>query len=276
MTRSVTGECNAISRSGDSPITIDRLVGDLTRLGVRPGMTLLVHSSLSSLGWVCGGPVAVILALERVLGRDGTLVMPTHCGDLSDPKNWSNPPVPELWWQTIRNTMPAYDPELTPTREMGSIPEAFRKQGEVVRSSHPQVSFAARGPNAQQITSEHALDFGLGEWSPLSRMYDLAGWVLLLGAGHTSNTSLHLAEYRAGTALKIEVQTGAPLRVDGKRRWLEFRDLEGDTTDFAHIGEDFAARTGLVKNGQVGRANTLLMPQRELVDFASSWIGTHR
>jgi len=63
------------------PITVDSLKEDLTELGVTPGMVLLVHSSLSSLGFVSGGPVAVILALEEVLGPKGTLIMPTHSGN---------------------------------------------------------------------------------------------------------------------------------------------------------------------------------------------------
>ena len=114
--------------------TVESLQTDFKALGIEKGMVLLVHSSLSAVGWVCGGAVAVILALQEVLGKTGTLVMPTHSTDLSDPSQWKNPPVPESWWQTIRETMPAYDPDLTPTRSMGKIAETFRKQNE--RSSH--------------------------------------------------------------------------------------------------------------------------------------------
>jgi len=139
------GERDVIERTTGPPATVNSLAEDLAALGVMPGMVLLLHASLSSLGWVCGGAVAVILAVEAVLGPQGTLVMATHSGDLSDPADWENPPVPESWCDTIRSTMPAYDPDLTPTRGMGTIPETFRKQRGVLRSGHPQVSVCGVG-----------------------------------------------------------------------------------------------------------------------------------
>src|SRR5690606_22881796 len=135
------------------PATIQSLREDLERLGLKPRMVVLVHSSLSKLGWVSGGAVAVILALELAIGRAGTPVTPAHAAHLSEPSHWVNPPVPEAWWQTIRDTMPAFDPDLTPTRMMGAIAETFRRGRGVLRSDHPQSSFTARGPRAEYITS---------------------------------------------------------------------------------------------------------------------------
>lgn len=259
----------------DHPNTVKSLVAEFRALGVEPGMVLIVHSSLSRIGWVSGGAVAVIHALEYTLGPAGTLVMPAHSADLSDPAGWGNPPVPEAWWGTIRATMPPFDPDLTPTRGMGVIPECFRKQRGVRRSMHPQYSFAAWGRHAALVTADHPLAYPMGDGTPLARLYDLDAWVLLLGVGHANNTSLHLAEYRAVWPGKRTVTAGAPVLVDGVPQWATFEDVALDADDFAALGDAFNA-TGAVRHGHVGRAACLLMRQRAVVDFAMNWLPEHR
>lgn len=274
---SIDRERALIEQSSNGPLTVETLTADLVALGVERGMTLIVHSSMRSLGgWVCGGPAAVILALEEALGTEGTLVMPTHSGHLSDPTYWENPPVPPEWWETIKRTMPAYRPDLTQTRFMGILSESFRKQDGVRRSNHPWVSFAAWGRYAEVVTAYHTLAFGLGEGSPLARIYDLDGWILLLGVGHANSTSLHLAELRADYPGKEPVTGGAPVFVDGWRQWVEFLDLEGNSEDFPQIGADYARDGGLVRQGKVGAADCLLLPQRPLVDYAVRWLENAR
>lgn len=269
-------EADAIRKSS-VPITIESLSRDLASLGVAPGMVLLVHSSLSSLGWVVGGAVSVVLALEEVVRSFGTLVMPTHSGDLSDPSGWMNPPVPEAWWEEIRATMPPFDPEFTPTRGMGAIPECFRNQRNVLRSNHPQLSFAAWGEKAIPLLSNHILDLGLGEGSPLARIYEMDGWVLLLGVGHERNTSLHLAEYRAAYPSKREVQCCSPIMIDGHRRWKSYNELNLNSDDFSEMGAAFNHHyKQQVKRGKVGLAEAELFPQRLCVDFGVRWMERHR
>jgi aminoglycoside 3-N-acetyltransferase len=251
------------------PNTRQSIAEDLRRLGLQPGMTVLVHSSLSKIGYVVAGAVSVIYALQDVLTPEGTLVMPAHTGDYSDPAEWQNPPVPAVWHEHIRQNMPLFDPARTPTRNMGAIPELFRTWPDVVRSFHPSVSFAAWGRYARQITDNHSLEFGLGEGSPLARIYELDGYVLLLGVGHNRNTSMHLGEVRAG--VRRQVLCGAPMLVNGRSRWTTYREIDYDDEPFPQIGAEMEA-AGLVTIGNVGRAECRFFSQRTAVDFTEAWL----
>lgn len=224
-----------------TPATVASLTRDLRTLGVADGDIVIVHSSLSALGWVAGGSQAVVEALLAAVGPTGTVVMATQSGSLSDPAGWSNPPVPEAWVPIIREGAPAYDPYLTPTRGVGQIVECFRQHPRTLRSSHPTVSFAANGPAAEGIVGRHPLTPGLGDPSPLGRLYELDAKVLLLGVSHESNTSLHLAETRASLPNQPTRQEGAPVLVDGHRTWVGWDDIDADSSDFEQLGDQFAA-----------------------------------
>ena len=262
-------EEEAIKKSR-APQTRVSLTADMVAAGVEPGQTLLVHTSLSALGWVCGGAVTVVEALIDALGARGTLVMPTHSSGNTDPRNWSNPPVPSGWWEIIRENRPGFDPRTTPSRGMGQVAELFRCWPDALRSSHPSMSFAALGPEAPFITQGHSLDMSLGERSPLARIHDLGGCVLLLGVDFDKNTSFHLSEYRAGR--EVTQAEGSAIKTDsGGRSWREWEDIDLNSDPFKEIGRAFED-SGAVSVSAVGCAEARHFEQRLAVEFATQWL----
>ncbi|NTU75851.1 MAG: AAC(3) family N-acetyltransferase [Anaerolineaceae bacterium] len=265
-------EADAIQQSS-RPVTRASLATDLRTLGLDAGMTVMVHSSLSKLGWVCGGPIAVVQALMDVISPLGTLIMPTHSGDLSEPSYWVNPPVPAEWIDEIHATMPAYDARITPTRGMGRIVEVLRTCPDVLRSNHSSMSFAAWGQHAEFVTNGHQMDYSLGEGSPLARLYDLDGWLLFLGVSHGNNTSFHLAEARCGKT--GTTQQGGPVMDNGQRVWKVYQDFDYNDESFPEIGAEYE-KTHPVQIGRVGYGEARLLKQRPAVDFAEQWMREKR
>ena len=258
------------------PHTSRSLRAELRALGLSPGDVVLLHSSRSRVGFVAGGRQAIVQALLDVLGEQGTLVVPTHTPDNTDPASWQNPPVPDSWWPVIREQSPGFDPARTPaSRWMGILAETIRTWPGAVRSNHPQVSFAALGARAAAVTEGHRLDDALGNSSPLGAVYRLDGKVLLLGVGYDRNTSLHLAEWRQQQPPRQA--TGSSIRLpDGSARWVTWTDVAENEDDFAAIGAAFEAATDTVRIGNVGNATARLMGQRVLVDHATRWMAENR
>lgn len=260
-------------QNADSPRTRISIARDLRQLGVKEGMVLVVHASMSKLGWTNGGSVAVIQALQDVLTAAGTLVMPAHSGEYSDPAEWQHPPIPKAWHQEVRDTMPAFDPATTPTRAMGRIADTFRTFPNVLRSNHPHVSFTAWGEKAEEITAVHPLTPALDHNTPLGHVYKLGSYVLLMGVGFGNNTSFHMAEYSWPKA-KVQ-KMGAPIMENGRRVWKTFEDIELDEEDFPQIGEAFE-KAYPVTNGKIGSADCKLFYQPDAVDFAVEWMKENR
>lgn len=255
------------------PNTTDTLKHDLITLGLKTGDLLIVHTSLSKIGWISGGPVAYIDALLKVVGEEGTIVMPTQTGDNSNPIDWENPPVPRSWVQTICKTMPAFDANKTPTRGMGRVPEVFRKYPGAFRSNHPMDSFAALGKDAHDVVSDHVLSPAFGLDSPLGYLYLNHAKILLTGVGYEACTAIHLAECLSEAVSRRKL--GAAIMIQGKRMWQTFLDYDYDSDDFPLIGADYE-RLHSVSIGSIGMAEARLIDMIDLIDFATNWIKKHR
>lgn len=247
----------------------------LAQIGVKKGQTVMVHTSLSSLGFVCGGAQVVIEALLEQVGSDGTIMMPTQSWKNLDPTAGVHWQEPENWWPIIRENWPAYDRRITPTNTMGAVAEMFRLWPGTLRSDHPARSVAANGRYAEYLTREHDLSNIFGEDSPIGKLYQLDGYVLLIGVGYDKNTSLHLADVRATYPGKHQITEHSAVMENGKRIWKAYETLYVDGEDFPAIGQAFEEKC-IVKKATLGNAQMTFMRQRELVDFAVRWIEANR
>jgi aminoglycoside N3'-acetyltransferase len=215
----------------------------LRALGVRPGGVLLVHTSFRAIRPIEDGPLGLIDALRAALGPDGTLVMPSWTGDDEVP----------------------FDAAATPAAEdLGATADLFWRQPGVVRSDHLQ-AFAAIGPLAEAIVNTplplppHIPD------SPVGRVHDLDGQVLLLGVGHEADTSLHLAELIA--RVPYGVPRSCMVMRDGRRVRIDYVENDHCCQRFV-LADDWLQAKGLQAVGPVGRGTARLARARDIVALA--------
>ncbi|MBU0629576.1 MAG: AAC(3) family N-acetyltransferase, partial [Candidatus Margulisbacteria bacterium] len=175
-------------------LTREMLVDGLRELGVKKGSVLLVHSSLSRLGFVQGGAKAVIEALLEVLGPEGTLAMPAF--------GWS----PEQGG--------VFDCRRSPSR-LGEISETFRRRSGVLRSCHPTHSIAAFGPQAAFLVGEHQKSkTPFDRFSPYQKLMELSGDILCLGVSIRYITFYHVYEdLNPNFPLSVYAERPLPVRV---------------------------------------------------------------
>lgn len=256
-------------------LTLNDLVDQFSRCGLEKGQSVIVHTSLGRLGYVVGGAETVIRALLELVGTEGTLLMPSQTWKNLDPSTGVHWEAKEEWWPVIREHWPAYDPEITPAVGMGTVAEMFRKWPGARRSGHPARSFAAVGLHADWLTADHDRSNIFGDGSPLGKLYELDGRILLIGVGHDKNTSLHLAETRARFPSKTYGEESSAILVDGNRQWVTYSTQKVDDSDFVQLGNDYE-QTNSLPIHRVGNADVRFMGMRSLVDFATAWMEAHR
>lgn len=226
------------------PIRESELTTQLLELGVTPGAVLLVHASFSKVGPVEGGPPALIGSLQVAIGPDGTLVMPSMTDDDDHP----------------------FDARITPCLGMGVLADTFWRLPGVKRSDSPH-SFAAIGPEAARITANHPLDVPHGLNSPVGRVYELDGQVLLIGVGHDANTTIHLAEALAG--VRYRRPKSVTINHAGQLTRYCYSEIDHCCANFNLVDHWLDMGRGQCR-GQVGYGEARLTHSRSVVEAAVS------
>jgi aminoglycoside 3-N-acetyltransferase len=257
------------------PLGVDGLALELARL-LPAGRDVLVHSSLRRIGRLDGGPGTLLAALRRVIGTDGTVVVPAQTPDNSTTSpafRWAVQGFDTAERAAYVARMPGFDRASTPSFGVGTFAEHVRTAPEAVRSAHPQTSFAAVGPRAMALTATHDLGSHLGGRSPLAALYRRDAMVLLLGVGYEACTAFHLAEYGN---LNAPVRNYHCFVADGGlRREQVFPAVDLNDHDFTELGAAFE-QGNPVTVGRVGQTTARAFPIRTAVDFAIRWMAEHR
>ena len=219
----------------------------LRRLGVSRGGVLLVHTSFRAVRPVERGPLGLIEALREALGPEGTLVMPSWSGLDDEP----------------------FDALTTPSADdLGIVAQTFWRLPGVRRSDHFH-AFAALGPHAAAITADPLPLPPHIPASPVGRVHDLDGQVLLLGVGHSEDTTLHLAELIAGVPYRTP--SYCTVVENGRVTRIEYGENNHCCVRFS-LADDWLRARGLQAEGRVGQAHARLIKSRDVVGVALEYL----
>ena len=250
-------------------LTADDVAAGLRSVGVEPGDIVMFHSSLSSMGHVCGGADTVIEGFLQAVGPEGTVAVPT------------------LWWDGSQD-LADWDYDSSPSYP-GLITETFRRRPDSIRSNNPTHSVSAIGPRAAELTADHGKwglrpcmyrDEAFAEASPWERLYQWNAHYCFVGVDFTVNTMGHYGQCRL---IEWALQQAPPERradLDARiSRWdtivEHYRqsraglspaaDFMWPSFGFQLMGEHLAG-LGLVRFGKIGSATLRAIRSRDMVD----------
>lgn len=254
------------------------LIHDLRTLGLAPGDLVMVHASLRAVGPVVGGPDEVHQAIVDVVSPGGAMLMYIGSPLGFDDIGRGNLSADEE--ALLLAELPAFDQDHTrANRDHGALAEFFRSFPGTRCSANIGGRMAARGDRAAWLVADHPMNYGYGAGSPMARLAAEGGRVLLLGSDHDQVTLLHYAEHVAPFDGKRVVRYRTPMTIDGRRQIREFEEF--DTAGALHpswpdnLFEQIVDRfisdqcgTSRCRTGLVGRAESVLMDARSLVEAA--------
>ncbi len=250
------------------------LIYDLHTLGVAPGDTLMVHSSMRAVGKVLGGVNTMLEALLDTLRPQGTLMM--YAG-------WNDDGYYMDEWAADEQRLfaehgPVFDPATAhAVRDHGVLVETFRTWPGTLRSANPTANIIANGVGAATLLADHPLRYGYGAGSPFEKLIQCGGKVLALGSPLERLTLLHYSEHVANLPDKHIVRYRCPILINAEKTWFDMEEF--DTGDgvidapylFSDIAQDYLA-TGAGAKGKIGNAESVLFDAAGLAAFGVRWL----
>lgn len=256
--------------------TRSSLRDDLTRIGLNAGDTVMVHAAMSKVGPMLNGPDALSTALLDVIGPEGTLLVYTSWDSVHDDLLDDDGRVLAEW----RDHVPGFDPQASRAVRMnGVIAEFVRTMPGARRSGNPGASVAAIGKLADWITADHPQDYGYGEGSPLAKLIEANGCILMVGAPWDTMTLIHHADHLADLPAKRLVRYEVPFAAGAAKTWRFMEQFDTTEPVVEGLPENYIEQivtayvaSGSGREGMIGLAPSLLVDARPMLAFAIAWL----
>jgi aminoglycoside 3-N-acetyltransferase len=243
-----------------------------------PDDLVMLHASVRAVGSLLGGPDILIHALVDVVGQGGTVMMYVDWEDAA--QHLTGHAVAESLDPQILDAFPPFDPRTSRARRAyGILPEFLRTWPTSYRSGNPDASVTAVGNNAEWVCRDHPLHYGYGLGSPLAKLVEAQGKVLLLGSPLENVTLLHYVEHMAQLPNKRTIRYQEPLLINGVKQWVTIEEFDTGNPIVAEAWEGYFGdvvrgylSTGKGQAGKVGQAQSYLFDAADLYRYAVAWM----
>ncbi|WP_340615245.1 aminoglycoside 3-N-acetyltransferase [Xenorhabdus thailandensis] len=258
------------------------LVQQLQKIGIKQGDVVMVHVAMRSVGNCLNGADDLIQAILTVLGVEGVLLCYMNWEQNYEDSLDVNGDIPS----ELKSEIMPYDRSCSrASKDHGVFAECVRTTKGAIRSQNPGASVVAIGNNAEYFVENHSLDYGYGNDSPFAKLVERQGKILMIGAPYETMSLLHHAEHLVNIPNKRIRKMEIPLLQNDQVEWVVLEEF--DTVDpvcerfhqgyFKDIVEHFCHEySDVVIEGTIGSANTLLVPAREILDYAVHWMENYR
>jgi len=218
--------------------------------GINKGDTVFVHSRVSAFGKLLTFDKnflmqSLIDSIKKAICNEGTIIMPTFS------------------YSFDRNE--AFDVNNTQST-VGALTEFFRKQDDIIRTSHPNHSVAIWGSNKYDLSNIGKDTFD--ENSIFGKLHKLNGKIVFLGAPFQSCTFIHYIEQMHKVPYRHMKNFGGKVIINGSEHEEEISFYTKYSVFFSSFSrlEKHLLEKGIMKNIKVGAGNIMAVECKDLFD----------
>lgn len=263
-------------RSETSPVAVEAiitkadLIEQFRNLGLTRGTIVYVQSTLDQCKGIIGGNRTIIEALQDVVTFEGGIVTSSFTPELIDPL-CTRHYYPIYALDMLRESMPPFNKKKSLSNN--PLANVLMTYEGVYRSYHPLHSFTAWGKYAKLICDQHPLHFSLGKDSPLGKVCELNGFVLLLGTRYDQADIFKVARVNdQDTPIKVY---NSPIEKRGRLSFISMLDYDYRYKDLGPIINSMEERQ-VVNYTVVANKMCRLFSAKEAYNLANAYFLTHK